>query len=61
MASHRAMLIEILDYGDSGDNVSRSQCSGQLGNGALILHGLYSVPKHFGISAEGSKFLLLKS
>ena len=42
MASRRKMLIEILNYGGfiSGDSVSYLQCSGQLGGGVLILHGL---------------------
>ena len=60
MATRRKMLIEMIDYrrfiGD--DSVSYPQCSGQLGGGALILHGLYSVPKLFGISATGGTFLL---
>jgi hypothetical protein len=57
------MLIEILDYRRSigGDSVSYPQCSGQLGGGALVLHGLYSVPELFGISVTGSKFLFEKA
>jgi hypothetical protein len=49
MASRRKMLLEMIDYHRfiGGDNVSYPQYSGQLGGGALILHGLYSVPKHF--------------
>ena len=34
---------------------------GNLGGGALVLHGLYSVPKPFGVSATGFKFLLEKA
>ena len=49
MASHRKMLVEILNYSGfiSGDSVSYLQCSGQLRGGVLILHGLYSVPELF--------------
>ena len=49
MASHRKMHIAIVNYGGciSGDSVSYPQSSGQLGGGALILHGLYSVPELF--------------
>ena len=63
MASRRKMLIEILNYGGfiSGDSVSYLQCSGQLGGGVLILHGLYSVPELFRVSVAGSKFLLEKA
>ena len=62
MASCRKMLIEMIDYRRfiGGDNVSYPQCRGQLGRGALILHGLYSVAKRFGISAAGCKFLFEK-
>ena len=58
MASHRKMLIEMIDYRRfiGGDNVSYP-----LGGGALILYGLYSVPKLFGISATGCKFLFEKA
>ena len=57
------MLIEIIDYVRfiGGDSVSYPQYSGQLGGGALILHGFNSVPKLFGISATGCKFLLEKA
>ena len=43
------MLIEMIDYHGfiDGDTVSYPQCSVQLGGGALILHGLYSVPKQW--------------
>ena len=53
MASHRKMLIEMIDCRRfiGGDSVSYPQCSGQLRGGSLILHGLYSVPKLLGISA----------
>ena len=63
MASRRKMLIEILNYSGfiSGDSVSYLQCSGQLGGGALILHGLYSALKHFEMSATGCKFLFEKA
>ena len=63
MASRRKMLIEILNYSGliGGDRVSYPQCSGQLGGGVLILHGLYSVSKLFGISATGCKFLFEKA
>ena len=40
------------------DSVSYPQCSGQLGGGSLILHGLFSVPKLLGIGATGSKILV---
>ena len=40
--------------------VSLTQCSGQLGVGAPILHGLYIVPERFGVSAAGCKFLFEK-
>ena len=55
MASSRKMLLEILDYRGfiGGDSVSYLQCSGQLGGGALVLHGLYSVPELFGVKATG--------
>jgi hypothetical protein len=33
-----------------GDRFASHQCSGQLGGGALLLHGLYSVLKLFGVS-----------
>ena len=61
IASHREVLLEILDYRGfiGGDSVSL--CSGQLGGGALLLHGLYSVSKLFGISAAGCKFLFEKA
>ena len=45
----------------SGDSVCYPQCSGQLEGGALILHGLYSVPKRFGINAARSTFLFEKA
>ena len=63
MASHRKMLIEILNYSGfiSGDRVSYPQCSRQLGGGVLILHGLYSVPELLRLCVAGSKFLLEKS
>ena len=63
MASRRIMLIEILNYSGfiGGDSVSYPQCSGQLGGGALILHGLYIVPKLLEISATGRKCLLEKA
>ena len=35
--------------------------SGQLGGGALVLHGLYSVPKLFGVRATGCNFLFEKA
>jgi hypothetical protein len=58
MSSRRKMLLEILNYRGfiSCDSVSKPQCSGQLGGGALILHGLYSVPELFGVCAAGCKF-----
>ena len=42
MAGRGKMLIEMIDYRRfiNGDSVSYPQCSGQLGGGALILHGL---------------------
>ena len=55
MASRRKMLLEILDY-RGFISVSQSQRSGQLGEGILVLHGLYSVPKPFVISAAGCTF-----
>ena len=63
MASSRKMLIEIFNYGGfiSGDSVSYLQCSGQLGGGALILHGHYSVPKPLGVCATGCTFLFEKA
>ena len=63
MASLRKMLIEMINYCRfiGGDSVSYPQCSGQLGGGALILHGLYNSPKPFGISATGRKCLLEKA
>jgi hypothetical protein len=59
MACRRKIIIEISDYRRfiGGDNVSYPQRSGQLGGGALILHGLYSVPKPFGVGATGYTFL----
>ena len=62
MASCGKMLIEMIDYRRfiSGDSVSYPQCSGQLGGGALFLHGLYSVPKLLGIGATGTNFCLKK-
>ena len=63
MARRRKMLIEMIDYrrfiGD--DSVSYPLCSGQLGGGALILHGLYSVSGNFGVCATGCKFLFEKA
>ena len=49
MASRRKMLIEILNYSGfiGGDRVSYPQCSGKLGGGVLIHHGLYSDPELF--------------
>jgi hypothetical protein len=63
MVSRRKMLIEMIDYRRfiGGDSVSYPHCSGQQGGGALILHGLYSVPKLFGISATGIKFMFDKA
>ena len=63
MASRGKILIEIIDYCRfiGGDRVSYPQCGGQLEVGALILHGLYSVPKLFGVRATGSKFLFEKA
>jgi hypothetical protein len=60
MASREKMLLEILNYSGfiGGDRVSYPQCSGQLGGGALILHGLYNVPEPFFVCVAGSKFLL---
>ena len=57
MASRRKMLSEILNYcGFIGnESVSQPQCSGQLGRGALILHGLYSVPELFWVCTTGCK------
>ena len=34
-----------MKFSIGGDRVSYPQCSGQLGGGVLILHGLYSVPE----------------
>ena len=41
--------VEKCDYRRfiGGDSVSYPQCSGQLGGGPLILHGLYSDPELF--------------
>ena len=60
MASHRKMLIEILNYSGfiGGDSVSSPQCSGHLGGGAQTLQGFYSVPELLGVCATGCKFLL---
>ena len=63
MASHRKMLIEILNYCRfiGGDSVSYPQCSGQLGGGALVVHGFLSVPELFEVCATGCKFLFEKA
>ena len=62
MASRRKMIIEILNYSGfiCGDSVSYLQCSGQLGGGVLILHGLYSVPELFELVLQEANFCLKK-
>ena len=44
----------------SGDSVSYPQCSGQLGGGALILYGLYSVPELMELVLQEANFCLKK-
>ena len=62
MASRGKMLIEMIIYRGfiGGDSVSYPQCSGQLGGGALVLHGFNSVPKLFAVRATGCKSLFEK-
>ena len=62
MASHEKMLIEMIDYRRfiGGDSVSYPQCSRQMGGGALILHGRYSVQTFLELVLQEANFYLKK-